>query len=89
MNTCGATTAVWATIAAAHWQRSAAMAAVTPPGAGPGATLVAAHQLLCNPPSAHTSLSAVEQWHHEIDQLVVTAINTTPHGGGGVGKLPW
>jgi hypothetical protein len=52
-----------------------------PPGASPEATLEAARQLLHNPPGPHASLSVVEQWHHDINQLVVTAMNTMPHGG--------
>jgi hypothetical protein len=35
-----------------------------------------------NPPSAHASPSAVEQWRHDVDQLVVAAINTPHHEGG-------
>jgi hypothetical protein len=60
---------------------------VLPPSAGPAATLEAARQLLHNPPSPHDSPSAVEQWHHDIDQLVVAANNTPPHGGRQVNCL--
>jgi hypothetical protein len=33
--------------------------------------------LLNNPPLAHASPSAVEQWRHDVDQLVTVAINTS------------
>jgi hypothetical protein len=46
------------------------------------ATLAAAHRLLNNPPSVHASRSAMEQWHHNVDQLIIATINT-PHQGGG------
>jgi hypothetical protein len=56
----------------------------TPPSAvAIEATLVAARQLLNNPPPPHTSLSTTEQCHHNIDQLIVDAINT--RDGNGVG----
>jgi hypothetical protein len=54
---------------------------VTPPGAGPEATLEAARQLLHNPLGLHASPSVAEQWHHDVDQLIIVAINTSPHGG--------
>jgi hypothetical protein len=53
-----------------------------PPTMGVEATLVVAHRLLNNPPSAHASSSATEQWHHDVDQLVVATINTLHHEGG-------
>jgi hypothetical protein len=56
--------------------------AVLPPGAGPEAMLEAACQLLHNPPSPNASPSAAELWLYDIDQLIVTTINTPPHGGG-------
>jgi hypothetical protein len=59
MNAYGATTAVWATAGTA--------AVMMPLGAGPEATLVEAHQLLHNPPSACASPSVIEQWHHDVD----------------------
>jgi hypothetical protein len=65
------------------------MAVVLPPGADPEATLEAARQLLHNPLGPHASSSAAEQWRHDVNQLVITAINTLPHGGGGAGELPW
>jgi hypothetical protein len=52
-----------------------------PPGASPVAMLEAVGQLLHNPPSPRASPSAIEQWHHDIDQLIVAAINTSPRGG--------
>jgi hypothetical protein len=54
---------------------------VPPQGASPEATLVAVRQLLHNHPGPHASPSAVEQWHHDVDQLVIVAINMPPHGG--------
>jgi hypothetical protein len=42
---------------------------------------MAARQLLNNPPPPHTSPSVAEQWRHNIDQLIVAAINTPPHRG--------
>jgi hypothetical protein len=75
MNTRGATTVVVATVATAQRQHSAATTAVTPPGAGPKATLEAAGQLLHNPLGWHASPSAVEQWHDDVFQLVIAAIN--------------
>jgi hypothetical protein len=57
------------------------MAAVTPPGAGPEAMLEDARQLLHNPPGLHASPSVVEQWCHDVDQLIIAAINTLPHRG--------
>jgi hypothetical protein len=43
--------------------------------------LLAARQLLNNSPLNGASPSATEQWHHNVDQLVVAAINT-PHREG-------
>jgi hypothetical protein len=48
---------------------------------GPNAVLLAACQLLNNPPSAEASPSAAEQWRHNVDRLVIAAINT-PHREG-------
>jgi hypothetical protein len=53
-----------------------------PPVVGVEATLVAACRLLNNPPSTHTSPSVVEQWCHDVDQLIVVAINSRQHEGG-------
>jgi hypothetical protein len=72
MNACDATTA------AAHRSHSAAMVAVMPLGAGPEAMLEAARQLLHNPPGLHASPSTAEQWRHDVDQLIVAAINMPP-----------
>jgi hypothetical protein len=81
MNAHGATTATGATAVVTHRQCSTAMAAMMPPGASPEVTLVATRKLLHNPPSAHSSPSTVEQWRHDVDELVIAAINTMPHGG--------
>jgi hypothetical protein len=70
-----------ATAAAAHQQHLAATAAVPPPGVGPKDMLEVARQLLHNPPGMYASPSAAEQWCHDVDQLVITAINMPPHGG--------
>jgi hypothetical protein len=43
--------------------------------------LLATHQLLNNPPPSKASPLVVEQWHHDVDQLIVAAINT-PHQDG-------
>jgi hypothetical protein len=43
------------------------------------ATLLAACQLLNNPPPSGASPSAAEEWRRNVDQLVVTAINTPLH----------
>jgi hypothetical protein len=54
----------------------------SPPAAvGLDAALLAARQLLNNPPPIGVSPSAAEQWHHDVDQLIVTTINT-PHREG-------
>jgi hypothetical protein len=54
----------------------------SPPAAvGLDAALLAARQLLNNPPPTGVSSSAAEQWRHDVDQLVVAAINT-PHREG-------
>jgi hypothetical protein len=47
------------------------MAAMTPPSAGPEATRDAACQLLHNPLGPHASPLAVDQWCHNIEQLIV------------------
>jgi hypothetical protein len=43
--------------------------------------LEAVHSLLRNPPGTGASPSIAEQWHHDIDQLIVVAINTPLHKG--------
>jgi hypothetical protein len=59
-------------------QPTAGTTASSPAAAGPDAALLAARQLLNNPPPAGASPSAAEQWRHDVDQLVIAAINT-PH----------
>jgi hypothetical protein len=81
MNTRSATTVV------AHRQHSATTVAMPPPGASPEATLKEARQLLHNPPGSHASPSAAKQWSHDVDQLIVAAINTLPHGGRQANRL--
>jgi hypothetical protein len=54
---------------------------VMPPGANPEGTLEAVHTLLYNPLGLGASPSVAEQWRHDVDQLVITAINTLLHGG--------
>jgi hypothetical protein len=78
---------VVATATAAHWQHSAITMAVLPPGAIPEGTLEVARQLLHSPPCSHASPSVVEQWHHDIGQLVATAINMPPHRGRQANRL--
>jgi hypothetical protein len=71
-------------VAATHaTQRQCLAGTVVTPAAATTteATLVATHQLLHNPSPPHTSPSVAEQWRHDIDQLVIVAINTPPHGG--------
>jgi hypothetical protein len=41
--------------------------------------LLAAHQLLHNPPPSRASPSAAEQWRHDVDQLIVATINMPNH----------
>jgi hypothetical protein len=57
------------------------MTASPPAAVGPDAALLAARQLLNNPPPAEASPSATEQWRHDVDQLIIAAINT-PHQEG-------
>jgi hypothetical protein len=73
-----ATTAATAT----QHRRSARTVQTRLPVADVGATLAASRQLLNNPPSAHASPSAMKQWRHDVDQLIVTTINTPHHEGG-------
>jgi hypothetical protein len=63
-------------------QCSARMVRTPPPVAGIEATLVTDHWLLNNTPSVHASPSAAEQWHHDVNQLIIAAINTPYHEGG-------
>jgi hypothetical protein len=48
---------------------------------GLDAVLLAARQLLNNLPSTGASPSAAEQWRHDVDQLIIAAINTPHHEG--------
>jgi hypothetical protein len=79
MNACDVTTVMMATTVVIQRQHSATMATVTPPGAGPEAMLEAACALLHNPPSPHASPSTAEQCYHDIDQLIIAAINMLLH----------
>jgi hypothetical protein len=54
---------------------------VMPPGASPEGTLEAVHTLLYNPLGLGAKPSVAEQWRHDVDQLVITAINMLLHGG--------
>jgi hypothetical protein len=67
---------------ATQCQHSTGMVRTPPPVVEVRATLVVAHRLLNNPPSTHASSSATEQWRHDIDQLIIVAINTSHHEGG-------
>jgi hypothetical protein len=62
-------------------QPTAGTTASPPTVVGLDAALLAARQLLNNPPPTGASPSAVEQWCHDVDQLVVAAINTPHHEG--------
>jgi hypothetical protein len=50
-----------------------------PVAVGLDAMLLAVRQLLNNPPPTGSSPSAAEQWRHDVDQLVIVAINTSHH----------
>jgi hypothetical protein len=63
-------------------QRTVRTVQTLPPAVCVEATLVAAHRLLNNPLLVHASPLATEQWHHDVDQLIVTTINTPQHEGG-------
>jgi hypothetical protein len=62
-------------------QHSISVAIAPPPMATTKATMHAVHQLLNNPPPSGASPLAMEQLRHDVDQLVITAINT-PHPRG-------
>jgi hypothetical protein len=68
-------------VAAPQHQCSASTVLTLPLAVATEGTLVAAHQLLNSPPPPHTSLSVVEQWHHDIDQLIIATINMPPQRG--------
>jgi hypothetical protein len=59
-------------------QCTTGMTATLPAVVGLDIALLAVRQLLNNPPPFEASPSVVEQWRHDVDQLVVAAINT-PH----------
>jgi hypothetical protein len=59
-------------------QRTASTTATPPVAVGIDTALLAACQLLNNPPS-RVLPSAAEQWRHDVDQLIVTTINTSHH----------
>jgi hypothetical protein len=59
-------------------QRTVGMTASPPAAAGIDTALLAVRQLLNNLPPSGALPSAAEQWRHDVDQLVVTAINM-PH----------
>jgi hypothetical protein len=77
----GGRTAAVAGVVALQRQRLAGTTVTPPPTAITEATLVVTHQLLNNPLLPHASPSAVEQWCHDVDQLIIAAINTPLHGG--------
>jgi hypothetical protein len=52
-----------------------------PVAVGPDAALLVACQLLNSPPPVEASPSTAEQWCHDVDQLIITTINT-PHREG-------
>jgi hypothetical protein len=62
-------------------QPTAGTTASPPAAVGPDAALLAVRQLLNNPPPAGASPLAAEQWRHNVDQLVIAAINM-PHREG-------
>jgi hypothetical protein len=63
-------------------QHLISVAVAPPPMSTTEATMHAIHQLLNNPPPSGASPLATEQWCHDVDQLIITAINT-PHPRGG------
>jgi hypothetical protein len=77
----GCSSAMTVTIAT-QCQHSVETVRTPPPTVNVRATLAMARWLLNNPPLAHASPSAVEQWHHDVDQLIITTINTLYHEGG-------
>jgi hypothetical protein len=60
-------------------QPTAGTTASPPVAVGLDAMLLAVHQLLNNPPPTRASPSVAEQWRHDVDQLVIAAINTPHH----------
>jgi hypothetical protein len=65
---------------AAQRQRSSSAAAVPPPTTTAEATMHAERQLLNNPPPSGALPSTVEQWRHDVDQLIIMSINMPPLG---------
>jgi hypothetical protein len=59
-------------------QRTVGTTASPQAAVGIDAALLAALQLLNNLPPSDASPSATEQWHHDVDQLIIATINT-PH----------
>jgi hypothetical protein len=70
-----------ARVDAAQCQHSASAAAVPLPVATAEAMMHTVRQLLNNPPPSGASPLVAEQLRHNIDQLVIAAINTPPLGG--------
>jgi hypothetical protein len=64
----------------AQRQRSASVAAVAPMAIAE-ATMHAVCQLLNNPPPSGASSSTVEQCRHDVDLLIIAAINSPPPRG--------
>jgi hypothetical protein len=60
-------------------QRTTGMTARPLAATGIDVALLAAHKLLNNPPSSGASPSAAEQWRHDVDQLIIAAINMPHH----------
>jgi hypothetical protein len=60
-------------------QRTAGTTASPPAAVALDVALLAARQLLNNPPPTGASPSAAELWRHDVDQLIVAAINTPHH----------
>jgi hypothetical protein len=60
-------------------QHTTGTTASLPAAVGLDAALLSVCQLLNNPPPTRASPSAVEQWRHDVDQLIVAAINTPHH----------
>jgi hypothetical protein len=70
-----------ARVDAAQCQHSASAAAVPLPVATAEAMMHTVRQLLNNPPPSGASPLVAEQLRHNIDQLVIAAINRPPLGG--------
>jgi hypothetical protein len=69
------------TIVVLESQPTAGTTASSPAALGPNVALLVAHQLLNNPPPVEASPSAAEQCRHDVDQLVITAINMSHREG--------